>query len=151
MDMARQMRVTLLIHLDHGVEEFTDTCAGTAHGRDYRHSEKVAQLTYVQLVSLGIQFIIHVQSHHDSEIHVYKLCGEIEIPLQIRGIYDIHHNIRHIFKEILPYIKFFRTVCRQGICAGKVHQDETVSAMLECALLGIHSHSAVVAHMLMSA
>ena len=142
------MRVALLIDLDDSGEEFLDTVSGTADRRHYRHSEEIAQLLEVKHIALRLKFVIHIHSHHHAEIHIDQLRGEVKVSLKVGSIYDIDHDVRHILKEVLPHIEFFRAVCRERICAGEIHDHESVSAIFECAFLGIHCHTAVVSYVL---
>ena len=75
MDVSCKMRVALLVYLDDSVEKIVDTLACPADGRHHRHSEKPAELTDIQLVSFSLKLIIHVQSHHDTQVHVDELRG----------------------------------------------------------------------------
>ena len=151
MDMSGKMRITLLIYLDHGVEQLVYTLSSAAHSRHYRHAEQISQLSDVQSISFCLQFVIHIQSHNHPQVHVDQLGSKVEVALKIGCINDIDHHIRNLLKKIFADIKFLRAVCGKGICAGQIHQLESISPMLKQPLLGIHGHATVVAHMLMSA
>ena len=104
MDMSRQIRVGLLIYLDHSIEKSVYPFACTAYSRHHRHTEKPSQLLDVQPVTFSIKFIIHIQGHHNPEVHVYELGGKIKIPLKVGGVDDIDDYIRNFFDKILPHI-----------------------------------------------
>ena len=93
---------------------------------------------------------MHVQGHNDTQVHVDKLGGKVEVSLKIRGVHYIHHDVRNVFDKILPYIEFLRAVCGKRICARKVDDLKMIASVLEVALLCIDGHAAVVAHMLMT-
>ena len=151
MDMPQQAFVLLLINPDYGVEKRVDSLSAPAHGRTDGHPQEMGKLPDVKAVAPCFEFVIHVQGHHYPKVHVYELGCEVEIPLEIRGVNHVQHDVRSGFQQILAHIKLFRAICREGICAGKVHENEVVAGVAETSFLGVHCHPAVVAHMLMAA
>ena len=149
-DMPPKLGIAVLIYLDYCVEKFVYALPVTADRRDDRHSEQMAQSPCIQPVTLRLKLIVHIEGHHHPQVHVNQLGSEVEIPLKIGCIHHIHHHIRHLLYQILPHIQLLGTIGRKGISTGKVHEDEPVTPVLETPLLGIHSHSAVVPHMLMA-
>ena len=148
MDMSCEFRVALCINLYDSVEQFRDTCAVAAHGRADRHTEKISELFYVQFVALVLELIVHVQGHHDPEVHVNDLGGKVQVPLDIGCVHDIDDNIRDIANQVLADVQFLRAVSRKRVGSRQVHQNELVSLVFEAAFLGVHRHSAVVSDML---
>ena len=149
-DVPGEFRVIGLIDLDDRVEQLGDSFPVSADCRHYRHSEQVSECLDVESVSFFAQLVIHVQGHYHAQVHVYDLGGEVEVPFQIGRVHHVHYHIRHFLYEVAPDIKLLGTVCRQGICPRKVHQDELVSAVFELAFLGVDGHSAVVPYMLVA-
>ena len=148
--MTGKRRVALLIYLDHCIEQSIYALSCTAYSRNHRHTQQPSELPHVKLVTFRLKLIIHIEGQDHTKVHVYQLGGQIKVALKIRSVDDIDDHIGHIFDQVLPDIEFFRTVCRQGICSGQVDELEGISSVFECALLGIHSHTAVIAHMLMT-
>ena len=148
MDMSCEFRVALRINLYDSVEQFRDTCAVAAHGRADRHTEKISELFYVQFVALVLELIVHVQGHHDPEVHVNDLGGKVQVSLDIGRVHDIDDNIRDIVNQVLADVQFLRAVSRKRVGSRQVHQHELVSLVFEAAFLGVHRHSAVVSDML---
>ena len=150
-DMSGNVRIGLLIHLHHSLKKLLDTLTATADRRHDRHTEKITQLLDIQLITLRSKLVIHVQSHHHTKVHVDELGSQVKVSLKIGRVDDIDHHVRHVVDQIATHIKFLRTVGRKRICTRKVNDDEPIAAIFKCTLLGIHSHTAVVAHMLMTA
>ncbi len=111
MDVSCQFRVALRINLYDSVEKFRDTCSVTAYGRTYRHSQKVAQLLGIQLVTFRLQFVIHIQSHYDSEVHIDYLRRQIKIPFDVGCVHHVDYDIGNILDKIFADVEFLRAVC----------------------------------------
>ena len=150
MDMSCDMRIAVLINLNDRIEKSGQSVARTAYRRNDRHTEKITQLLDIQLITLCLKLVIHIQGHHHTKVHVDQLCRKVEIALKVGCIHDIHDDIRHLLDEILTDIEFFRTIGRKRICARQIDQQELISAVLECTFLRIDCDAAVVAHMLMT-
>ena len=111
MDVTGDVRVCLLIDLYHGVEKLFYSCSRPADCRYERHTQQVAELLDVQLIPPRLHLVIHVQSHHDTKVHVDELGSEVEVSLEVGRIDNIHDHIRHPLDEILSDIKLLRTIC----------------------------------------
>ena len=83
MDMSCQMRILVLIDLDYSIEEILDSITGPADSRHNRHSEKISKLLDIKLIPLCDKFVVHIQSHHHSQIHIDDLGGKVKIALKI--------------------------------------------------------------------
>ena len=151
MYMSRKSRVALGVDLYDRVEELRNALAVPADGRHYRNAEKPAELLDVDLVPLGLEFVVHVQGDHGAEVHVDHLGGQVEVSLDVGGVHYVDYYVRHRFKQVFPDVEFFRGICGKGVCTGQVDEHEFVPAVFEAAFLGIDGHSAVVADMLMAA
>ena len=148
MDMSCEFRVALRINLYDSVEQLWNTCSVAAHCRADRHTEKITELFYIQLIALVLEFIVHVQRHNDPEVHVNDLGGQVQVSLNIGRVHDIDDNIRNIVNQVLADVQFLRAVSRKRVGPRQVHQHELVSLVFEAAFLGVHCHSAVVSDML---
>ena len=104
MYMAGKPGVAVRVYLYDRVEEFMDTCSVAADGRADRHSEKVSELLDVEFVAFRLQLVIHVQCHDDLQVHVNDLCGQIQVPLDVRRVHDIDDDIRHVLYQVFPDI-----------------------------------------------
>ena len=43
-------------------------------------------------------------------VHIYQLCGEIEIALQVAGVDNVDDDIRRMLDELLAHIEFCRRI-----------------------------------------
>ncbi len=76
-------RVTTLIHLDDGIEQFPHPLAGAAHRRNHRHADHAAERFVIKHGSGIAHLVIHIERNHHRVIHVNQFCGEIHIPFEI--------------------------------------------------------------------
>ena len=140
--------VATLVTLDDDVEELLDARPCASYGRHYRHPDQFAQLLVVQLVATALQLVVHVQCHHHHHVHVDKLCGEVQVSFQVRAVYHVDDDVRHLLDDVLAHVNFFGRVSRERVRARQVHQAEAVSLEVEESLLGIHGYPAIVTHVL---
>ena len=103
------------------------------------------------MVTTPFEFVVHIQCTNHSDIHIYQLCCQIEIALQVRGVNDIDDNVGSLFRQMLSHIEFFRRIARQRIGAWQVGQREVVTEELSLSHGGIDGHPAVVADVGMGA
>ena len=106
-DVPGQAGIRLLIDPDDGVEEFADAFAVPGDRRTDRRPEQPAQLLHVERIPLGAEFVVHVQGHDGPQVHVDELGGQVEVPLDVGGVHDIDHHVRHRVDEVLPDVEFF--------------------------------------------
>ena len=149
-NMSGKMGIALFINLNDCVKQLLDTFSYTTDRRNHRHTQKISQLSDVQLVTPCLQLIIHIQSHHNPKVHIDELSSEIKITLKIGCIHNIYDHIRHVLHKTLSHVNLFRTICRKGICARQVNQLKAISSILKTAFLRINCHSTVIAHMLVA-
>ena len=150
-DVTRQFGVGLLINGDDGVEKLGDSFSAAAHRRTDGNTQKDSQLLFVQLVPLVLQFVVHVQGHHQPEVHIDELRGKVEVSLDVGGVHYVDDDVGHALQQMLAYVQFFRGVGRQGIGARQVYQGNIVVLVMEVPLLGVYGYSGVIAHVLVGA
>ena len=109
-NMSGQPLVVLLVDLDDGVQQFRDSGSVTADGRADRHSEKVTKLLDVKAVSPRPKLIVHIQSHHYTEVHIDDLGREVEVSLDVGSVHDVDHDIRNVLNQVLTDIEFLGAV-----------------------------------------
>ena len=145
------MQVTSLtaaafIDLNDGAEEFLH--AGTVLKRSghHGHTEQRAERLQVDMVATAFEFVIHIQGTHKSDVHIDKLCRQVEVAFQVGGIDNVDDNVWHFLRKVLTHIEFFRRIAREGISSRKVNQLEFVTEERGAGFSGIDSDSRVVAH-----
>jgi hypothetical protein len=55
-------------------------------------------------------------------MHIYQLCGEIEVTLQITGVNDIDDYIGGMLNELFTYVELFGRIGRERISAREVDE-----------------------------
>ena len=140
--------VTAFVNLDDIVEKLVYPDRRTAHRRHHRHADQLAQFFMVELVSAGFKLVVHVQGDDHLHIHVDELGGQIEVPFQIGCVHHIDDDVRGFLDDVLAYIDFLRRISGKRIGTRQVDNAEMVSLEVEEAFLGVHGHTAIVAHML---
>ena len=137
--------VQSLIHINNNVEKQFHATARGECSRNHRHAEQFAELGIVYVVATLLRLVKHVQGAHHTQVHVYELCGEIEVALQVARVDDVDYHVGRMLDNLLAYVEFFGRVCRKRICAGQVDDIELVA--LECGVshLCVNGHARVVA------
>ena len=82
-DVAGKAVIGPFIYLYDGVKELRDAAAVTGNSGAYGHAKEVAQLRGVQFIPLMLKFVVHVEGHHNPQVHVYELGCEIEVTLNV--------------------------------------------------------------------
>ena len=151
MDMTEMAVLALcsLIFLDHRMEKFFHAFPCREHGGAHRYAKQLRQFIQIDVVTSFLSLIKHVESNHHTHMHINQLRSQIEVPLQVGGVYHINDNIRSMLDQLLPNIQFLRRVSRQGISAWQVDQVELIPFILSMPLLSIHGHSGIVTHSFM--
>ena len=57
------------------------------------------------------QLVKHVKCNHHSQIHIYELCCQKKIALQICSIHNVYDNVRLFVNDVVADIFFFWTIC----------------------------------------
>ena len=96
-----------------------------------------------------LQLVVHVEGDYHRTVHVDKLGGKVEVALKVGGHHYVDHYVGHLVAQIASHIQLFGRIACEGVCTGEVYDIEAVASVAEVAALGVDSHSAVVAHMLL--
>ena len=95
------------VEFDDGLEELVHASAIGEDGRNHRDTEEFAQFVVVDVIATLLGFIKHIEGADHADVHIYQLCGEIEIALQVAGVNDVDDDIRRMLDELLTHIEFF--------------------------------------------
>ena len=99
------------VEFDDGLEELVHASAVGEDGRNHRDTEEFAQFVVVDVIRHASQVSSNVFEGADhADVHIYQLCGEIEIALQVAGVDDVDNDIRRMLDELLAHIEFFRRI-----------------------------------------
>ena len=95
-------------------------------GRDFHNlaAQLSAQFFDIDAVSGFSDQIHHVQRNDNRDAKLGQLRSQIQISLQVCGIYNIENSIWLFLYEIVTCHNFFQGIRRKGIDAGQVSQDD---------------------------
>ena len=82
-DVAGKAVIGPFINLYDGVKELRDAAAVTGNRGADGHAKEVAKLGSVQFVPLMLKFVVHIEGHHNPKVHIYELCCEVEVTLNV--------------------------------------------------------------------
>ncbi len=85
-----------LIEFDDGVEKFIYSSSVGEDGRNHRESEEFAELVVVDVVATLLCLVKHIEGAHHTDVHVYQLRGEVEVALQVAGVYHVDDHVRGV-------------------------------------------------------
>ena len=68
----------------------------------------MAQPLGVDAVSPLLEFVVHVQGHHDLEVHVLDLGGKVEIAFEVRSVDNVDHHVGSLLDEVLTDVALLR-------------------------------------------
>ena len=76
--------------------------SGRVYDRDI--PKQLGKMIEIDLCTLFLQGIGHVQCHDHRDIQLEQLHGEIQVPFQVGCIHHIDHDIRAFFADAVPTI-----------------------------------------------
>ena len=86
-----------------------------------------------------------VERHHDRDPELEQLDGEVQVPLEVRRVHHVQHEIRALAREVLAGDDLLLAVGGHRVDAGEVHEPDPRAAMLERRLLLLDRHPGPVA------
>ena len=104
MTVVRIIALGTLVHGDDSAEEFVHTPAVGEDCRHHRCAEEPAQRVAVYVVAPLLCLVVHVEGTDHADMHVYELCSEIEVALQVAGINDVDDHVGGLVYELPAYI-----------------------------------------------
>ena len=92
---------------------------GGGNGHD-GHAEELAHQRNVYTAAVRVDLVHHVQRKHRRNAQLQKLQGEIEVALNIRGVYYIYYPVRLlVYYEVARDYLLLR-IRAQGVYAGQI-------------------------------
>ena len=112
-----------LRRLDRFLGGFRDAGPLQSGNLDDPAADPFGKLLRVDFVAVLFHDVHHVdcQDHRNAELD--KLCGEVEVALEVRAVHDVQDRIRTFVDQIISGDDFLQRVRGQGIDAGKVGDD----------------------------
>ena len=119
---------------------------GGRDGND-RHTEQALHSVDIDAAPVLCHLIHHVQGDNHGPVHLQKLHGQIHIPLNVGGIYDIDDSPGLLIEDKIPGDKFLAAVGGHGIDPGEV-RNYGIGMAFDDAVLPVYRHPGEVPHML---
>ena len=120
--------------LDGCFRGFHNACALQSGDLQNRAAQLTGQLLDVDLVSVLLDDVHHVDRHDDRDAKLGQLCGEVEVTLKVRAVDDVQNRVGALGDQVVTGDDLFERVGGQRINTGKVH-DHDVVVLLQLAFL----------------
>ena len=114
---------------------------------DYRNSQHLLHLVDADGAAVFPDLVHHIQGQHHGNIQLHKLHGQIQVPLDIRGVHDIDDALRVLVQDEIPRHDLLAGVGRHGIDARQVCHQRILPAP-DLAVFTVHRHAREISHML---
>ncbi len=131
--------------LSHGLGESLPAMAYRGH---HGHAQQPREHLHVDLHLVGLGDVVHVQRHHHGHTQLQQLRGEVQVPLQVRGIDHVDHCVDLAGEHEVPRDDLFGRVGGQAVGARKVDHVDLPAVDAGAACLGFHGHAGVVGDLL---
>ena len=137
------------VNINDGFKHIADTDALHCCRWHDRETEHLAEILIIEDIAFSFHFVIHIESHNDTHIHVDKLRSKEEITFQVRSIDDVKDYVWILFGKIFSNITFLWRIFCYGISSRQVDEIYCIAFMIERAGFQIDSDATVVAHFFM--
>lgn len=96
----------------------------------------------------GAGLVHHIAGQHNGHAHFQHLHGQQQIAFQSGGIHHIDDGLHIVGRQFAPGHQFFLGIGGQAVGSGQIHKCHRLAVEDELALLSVHCHAGVIAHML---
>ena len=113
------------VHLPVGLlDQPVNIHAVTGGDRDHRYAQLSGQPAAVNRIPLLFHLVHEVYSQHHRPFQLQQLHGQIQVPLQVGGVYDVDDGVRLLLEDEFPGHHLLHGVGREGVDARQVHHRE---------------------------
>ena len=117
---------------------------------DHRNSQFLRHFGHVDGAAVAPDLVHHVQSQNQRNVHLQKLEGQVEVPLDVGGVDNVDDAVGMLVENKIPGDDLLAGIGAHGINARQIgHLAVLLAAKL--AGLAVHRHAGEVAHMLVGA
>ena len=123
--------------------------APTLPGRNgnYRNAQHFRQPVQVDFHAPLFYNIHHIQGHHHGLAQFQQLKGQVQAPLQGRGIHHIDDHVHFIAEDKVPGNDFFHGIGGQAVGPRQVHQPDVHVVVADGALHLLYGYPGPVGHL----
>ena len=79
----------ILGYMDRMIDELVNALVFRGGDRQHGHAEHRLHPVHIDGAAVARYLVHHVQRHHHRHVHFHELHGEIEVPLDVRGVHDV--------------------------------------------------------------
>ena len=92
---------------------FLDTCILQSRNLIYRTAAYFTQFLNVDVITILLDKVHHVDGHNNRNTKFHKLCCQIKITLKVRTINDVEDRIRFLVQNIISCNNFLKCIWRK--------------------------------------
>ena len=114
-----------------GVHQHLQASPLPGRHRDHGNAQHLRKAVKVQLHAPLGDNVHHIEGYHHRLTQFQKLEGEIQVPLQGRGVHHVDDHVHLVRKDKLPGNLLLHGVRSKGVGAGQVHQADVQVVVLK--------------------
>ncbi len=114
------------------------------------NAQVVGQLLYVDGAAVGAHLVHHVQRQHHRHPQLQQLQCQVQVALDVGGIYDIDDAVRLLVQYVVPRDDLLLGIGTQGVDARQVHHGALLVLPYLAGFL-VHRHAGEIPHVLVGA
>lgn len=129
-------------------DQFFNPLSFCRGNRDHRNSKRLFHLIHQHRTAVYSQFVHHIQCDDHRESQFQKLHRQIQVSLNIRGVYNIDDPFRFLLDHKFPCHDLLAAVWRHGVNPRQV-RDQCVVMSSDHSIFPVHSDSRKISDMLL--
>ena len=92
---------------------FLDTCILQSRNLIYRTAAYFTQFLNVDVITILLDKVHHVDGHNNRNTKFHKLCCQIKVTLKVCTINDVEDRIRFLIQNIISCYNFLKCIWRK--------------------------------------
>ena len=80
----------IMCYMNSVANQFVDTFVFCSRNRNHGNSQHTLHQVNVHGSAVAAKLVHHVEGHNHGNVHLQKLHGEVEVPLDVCGVHDIY-------------------------------------------------------------
>ena len=116
--------------------------------RDDRYAKGLGEPCHIDLIPVLLHLVHKVERNDHRPLQLQKLGREIQIALDVGGVYNIDDGVGFFSHDEIPGHDLLHGVGRERVDARQVHNGDILTVYLSPALFFLHRNTGPVAHIL---
>ena len=133
------------------IEDRVGSFAASRHCRDHRNSDQAGELLEIELLTVALGHVYHVQSDHHRQSELEQLSGEIEVALQVACVDDVDDHVHALLEQKVSSDDLLLRICGQAVDPGEIDDAEDAIVGPDRALFALDGYARPVADVLVRA